>query len=132
MLQPTKRLLGSRNLLVLALIYSLGITILFFLPTSDLPKIQFSSADKLVHISIYFILIILWQFYIYKIKNNRLGIRWIGILLLSSLLYGIIIEIFQHLFTASREADIFDVLANFIGSILGILFFKKARHFLKA
>ncbi len=132
MQQPTKNLLGSRSLLVLAVIYSLGITVLFFLPTADLPTIQFSAADKLVHISVYFILINLWQFYIYKRNNHSLGMRWVGILLLSTLFYGIIIEIFQHLFTASREADILDVLANLIGSILGILFFKKARQYFEA
>ena len=58
--------------------------------------------------------------------------KWIPILLLSILLYGIIIEIFQGLFTVSRSADILDVVSNLLGSLLGIFFFKIVKQKLKA
>ena len=38
-----------------------------------------------------------------------------------SLVYGIVIEILQHLFTDTRKADIFDVLANAFGALVGLL-----------
>jgi len=52
--------------------------------------------------------------------------------MLSVLLYGIIIEILQGLLTISRSADIFDVAANLIGSLIGIYFFKSIKNKLKA
>lgn len=54
------------------------------------------------------------------------------VLLLSVLLYGIIIEIFQGLSTTYRNADIWDVVANLIGSLIGIYFFKSVMNKIKA
>ncbi len=60
--------------------------------------------------------------------NFLFNAKWVLILLFSILLYGIIIEILQGLFTASRNADILDVAANFGGSLLGIFFFRSIKH----
>lgn len=123
-----KNLLGRRNILLLAIFYTCAITVLFFIPGPDLPKINFSAADKILHCLIYFILINFWLSYFYINKDFRFDANLILILLLSILLYGIIIEILQGLFTVSRSADIFDVAANLIGSLLGIFFFKSIKH----
>jgi len=45
--------------------------------------------------------------------------------------YGGIIEICQEKFTASRQADIFDVIANVGGSVLAILILWLAEKFRK-
>lgn len=100
-------------------------------PTRDLPKTQFPAADKLVHVLVYFFLAILWAGYAYIKEGYRFKKKTVRVLLLSILLYGIIIEIFQGLFTISRSADILDVAANLLGAILGILFFRSVRHKLK-
>ena len=119
-----KHLLADKRLLFIAIIYSCLITVLFFIPSQDLPKTQLLEADKLVHILVYFILVNLWMLYLYVSNDYHFEKKWIPILLLSILLYGIIIEIFQGLFTVSRSADILDVVSNLLGSLLGIFFSK--------
>ncbi|KXO00387.1 hypothetical protein LS48_02920 [Aequorivita aquimaris] len=128
----TKHLLADKRLLFIAIIYSCLITVLFFIPSQDLPKTQLLEADKIVHILVYFILVNLWMLYLYVSNDYHFEKKWIPILLLSILLYGIIIEIFQGLFTVSRSADILDVVSNLLGSLLGIFFFKIVKQKLKA
>jgi VanZ family protein len=124
-----KNLLAGKNLFFAALLYSFTITILFFLPTSGMPKINFSYADKIVHALIYFILTVLWISWFYVKNYFRIEGKLIAILFFSALLYGIIIEIFQGLFTVSRSADFFDLIANTIGSLFGIFFFKTIKYY---
>ncbi|WP_394348860.1 VanZ family protein [Aequorivita antarctica] len=126
-----KNLLGDKPLLLIAIFYTCFISVLFFIPSQDLPKVQFSALDKIVHSLIYFILVNLWMLYLYIKNDFQFNNKWILILLLSALLYGIIIEILQGLLTISRSADIFDVAANFIGSLIGIFFFKNIKNKLK-
>ncbi|WGF93805.1 VanZ family protein [Aequorivita marisscotiae] len=126
-----KNLLAVKTLLFIALLYSIVITSLFFLSSQNLPKTQISEADKLVHILIHFILVNLWLLYFFVKNKFHFKKNWILIVVLSVLFYGIIIEIFQELFTDSRSADILDVAANLTGAILGIFFFKNLKHKLK-
>lgn len=69
--------------------------------------------------------------FLYVKNEGTLNVQWVLILLVSMLLYGIIIEILQDLLTVSRKADILDVTANLIGSLLGTLFFKNIKKYLK-
>lgn len=123
-----KSLLASKTVLTLAIVYSCVITVLFFIPGSDLPEVSFSAADKLMHTAIYVLLIGIWQLYFFVRNGYRFKLRWAIVILLACLFYGIIIEILQGSFTVSRSADIYDVLANLIGLILGIFIFKKVKH----
>lgn len=127
-----KHLLAGNTLLLIALLYSIVISVLFFLPTTELPKVAISSADKIVHGLVYFLLVNLWMVYFYVKNGFRILWKWVAILFFSILLYGIIVEIFQGLFTVSRRADIFDLIANVIGTLLGIFFFKKMKHYFNA
>ncbi len=132
MMRHTKPLLARKTLLIVALLYSITITGLFFVSGKDLPKTQISDADKILHLVIYFILVNLWLLYLYVKNSYQFKAKWILILLLAVLVYGIVIEIFQELLTDSRSADILDVAANLIGALLGIFFFKNVKHKLKA
>jgi VanZ family protein len=78
--------------------------------------------DKYVHACFYVLLTALWTLYAYrKFPANRAKIRfWVFIL---SVLFGLVIEIFQGLFTEDRSPDLFDVCANSSGSALAILIF---------
>jgi VanZ family protein len=49
-------------------------------------------------------------------------------ILLWSLFYGIVIEVFQGVFTHVRSADVLDVVANLAGSLVGVVFFQKIKH----
>lgn len=129
MMRHIKRLLGNKGLLlILAVLYSCAITVLFFISTSGLPRIRFSSIDKVVHTTIFFLLVCIWQLYTLQKNDGQLSWRKSFRILLWSLFYGILIEVFQELFTAARSADVLDVMANLVGSLIGIVFFQKIKH----
>lgn len=101
------------------------------MPPSDLPKVNLpGGSDKIVHLLIHFLLVGLWQFYLFRKNNSRLLLKQVVFILAGSLLYGIIIELLQGYLTVSRRPDFFDVLANFGGALIGVLFFKKVKHLL--
>lgn len=93
--------------------------VLFFLPGSAFPgenwlsKIYF---DKLVHVGLFAILIFLWrsafdfEFFAYTF-----------ILLLSALLYGVTVEYIQRDFVPNRDFDLYDVVADMAGAIIGLV-----------
>lgn len=121
----TKRLLAAKPILFLAILYSCFISVLFLLPGQDLPKISLTGLDKIVHSLIYFMLVNLWLCYFYIKMDFQISNKLVLILLLSALFYGIIVEILQGTVTGTRSADILDVAANLIGSLLGIFFSNK-------
>ena len=100
------------------------------MPTTDLPQVSLpGGVDKTVHFLIHFVLVLLWQLYWFRRNNNRLPWKYGGFVLVGSLLYGIIIEILQAYLTISRTADLFDVIANLSGALLGVFLFQKIKHF---
>jgi len=99
-----------------------AITILFILPGSAFPqerwfdKIYF---DKWIHVGLFAVLLFLWRSaFIFSTKSSS------PILLFLALLYGISIELIQGAWVINRSADVFDVLADMTGSVLGILVWK--------
>jgi len=129
MMQHIKSLLENKTLLLLlAVLYSCGITVLFFIPTDGLPRVNFSSIDKVVHVAVFIVLILIWQLYVFKKEGGALSWRKSFIILLSSLIYGILIEVFQGLLTDSRSSDVLDVFANLAGSLIGVVLFQKIKH----
>lgn len=128
MMQVIKLLLKVKPLLFIAILYSVAISILFFVPSSEFSKVKIPiyGLDKIVHGTIHFILINLWMLYFYVKNDFRFKVKSVLLLFLSLMLFGIIVEILQGQLTDSRGADIFDIAANLTGSLLGILFFKIA------
>ena len=101
------------------LVYGLLIFIQSSLPSSDKVP-QFPYGDKLLHVGGYALL----SFLLYRALGTQKKINKASTLfILSSVLsaiYGISDEIHQH-FVPSREADILDVLADMVGSIVGAI-----------
>jgi len=76
--------------------------------------------DKLMHCFAYGILNLSWLVAFRK----RLKINKVKLLIpLWVLCYGIIIEVLQQTITNYRQADFYDILANFIGISLSVIFF---------
>ncbi|NLN25514.1 MAG: VanZ family protein [Bacteroidetes bacterium] len=107
----------------IALGYTILITILFFIPTSELPKVEVSGFDKWIHILLFGVLSLVWSLFFSMRRNLD---SWKSMLLLgaSLIVYGILIEVFQEIFTTSRAADFYDVLADIAGIILGMSVFQ--------
>jgi VanZ family protein len=92
-------------------------TFLFCLPGSAFPKDDWITRlpfDKVVHIGIFSILLFLWCRAF--IADNKLTYI---ILIVSALVYGFLIELIQDRFVENRSWDLWDVAADFIGTIAG-------------
>lgn len=117
-----RNLLGHRYLyLWLAELWTLFIAFLCLESSKNLPSIGIKAADKYVHFTFHFVFVVLWSLYfIIKQPENRNTIhKTVLRVFIASVLYGILIEIAQGLFTKTRGADIFDVFANSTGSVFG-------------
>ena len=81
-------------------------------------KVYFPNADKVVHFTFYVVFVVLWFRY-YSFKTS-LDFKAKVKLVTTAILLGIAIEIGQHFLTTTRQADVWDVVANTIGSMVGI------------
>ncbi|QAA81944.1 hypothetical protein EI546_09510 [Aequorivita sp. H23M31] len=132
MMRDIKLLLENKStlILILAVIYTVVITVLFLIPPSDLPKMSLpGGSDKFVHLLIHAGLVGVWLLYFTARNNRGFDGKYVILVLAGSLIFGIIIELLQEFLTASRTADIFDVLANFGGALVGVFIFQRVKHF---
>jgi VanZ family protein len=93
--------------------------VLFFLPGSDLPQANWMDAiyvDKLVHIGLFAILTFLCRSSFDLDLNHY---NWM--LLLTAIFYGLAVEFIQKYCIPNRSFDLFDLLADTAGSILGLI-----------
>lgn len=101
--------------LIAALGWTLTILISCLTSAKNISSLHFSflGYDKVIHVSIYFVLVILWLFYFTtkQVPTKKMYIR----VALAAVTYGIIIEILQGAVTNDRSADFLDVIANAIG-----------------
>jgi len=107
---------------VLPVIWLILIYGLLTMPNNDIPKLGFLDAiyfDKWVHAGLFAVLTFLfsWPFRKLYPAQHRLFVS-IAIL---ALLYGIIMEFVQKYFTADRDFDINDMLADGFGCLLGYI-----------
>ena len=95
------------------------ISILFFLPGSALPKENWFDKiyiDKWVHVGLFAVLIFLWRSsFNWDINSYNL------FLLLTAVLYGFLVEVVQLYWIPNRSFDMYDVLSDASGSIVGLL-----------
>lgn len=92
-----------------------------FAPNSSLPEINlnFFEPDKLAHAAVYCLLnaSLLWGFW----QNKRLNRKTIWLSFGLSCAYGILMECAQYLFFPHRHFELYDIIANIIGSLLGLI-----------
>ncbi len=112
-----------------ALLWALLILALCGIPGKDIPHISFLeilSFDKFVHAALFFVLILLairgflLQENSIKLKHSA---KWLALLL--CIVYGGLLEIMQAKLFEGRNADLFDFLANSLGSTIGFVFYNK-------
>lgn len=78
--------------------------------------------DKIVHFIFYSTAAFLGVFFLWEQGQWPVKIRTALVLMLFlTIVFGIIIEVFQYSFTVDRQGDVFDALANSLGSICGII-----------
>jgi len=108
----------KKSTALLIFIMYLGLITYLSLTTIKVAKVNVSNADKMVHICIYAVFVILLYIPLvkYKISNS------IFKAFIAAVIYGIIIEILQDNFTVNRQFDIYDIIANTLGSCLTVVF----------
>lgn len=92
--------------------------------TSQFPDVNIVSFDKVIHVAIYFVFSVLLFYGIIKqaASNKKKQFILVLTLLIASLL-GVSLEVLQYLGTAGRSFEMLDILANIIGSFLGVAAF---------
>ncbi|APD06548.1 hypothetical protein UJ101_01018 [Flavobacteriaceae bacterium UJ101] len=110
-----KRLLDKKITKVLLFITITVVTILSLMPLDNLEIKAPLGTDKIVHVIMYFSIstLALWSY-----ANNSNHTMKIIIVVI---LYSILIEILQEYMPLKRSGDIYDVIANSIGAILGLI-----------
>lgn len=128
MKQRIKNLSGPSIFLFLGIVYTLFITYSFLASTKGIPLYRFFLADKIVHVVIHLLLSLIWLWILSGYRKRMPLTTKVSVVAFFCVSYGIIIEILQGLYTVSREADILDVVANCIGTALGIILFLVIRR----
>jgi VanZ family protein len=110
----------ERKYFLLAVCWTAIITVLSLikLNLTNETLVVFEGKDKLVHFIFYFFFVFFWQIVV-KDSNQNLKI------LIIAIVYGMIIEVFQEVFTTTRSADILDLLANSLGAVTAYILMKK-------
>lgn len=104
----------------LNIVWILVIFALCAMPPQDIPDpgIDIPHLDKVVHIGMFFIMSLLICY-----RYERPALKNIYVVAIAfSFLYGGLIEILQHYFF-NRGGDLWDLLADVAGSVLGCLLF---------
>ena len=108
--------LSERNFLILAILWTIGVTVASLVSLKNIPAISIPGNDKTAHFVFYFVFFVLWYFGLKRfVKYHRFDL----ILVLATLFYGVCMEFFQAKLTANRQADPFDVFANALGTLTG-------------
>ncbi|MFT4848419.1 MAG: VanZ family protein [Sediminicola sp.] len=121
MMRLIKKLSEPRTLLLLGVIYTLLITIILLIPSSEIPRIKVSFIDKIAHVLIHGFLSLIWLMYCFSGDKYHISVKNVFVVLFICFSYGVVIEAAQHWFTLTRSFDIFDIVANGFGSLLGLL-----------
>jgi len=109
-----------------ARLWTIFILILMAIPGNMLPREEktfIPNLDKLVHATLFGSFVFLWSIYYAtrKEKNNNSNSRFVLILIIACL-YGVATELMQKYLIPNRDYDIYDIMADSIGAVLGFLF----------
>jgi VanZ family protein len=120
---------GKPLFLRATLIYTLLIVIISLVPIPNLslPEFKLLELDKLIHLSMYFVMSILWM----RLQSfNNSYFPWRNLLIV--FLIASLTEFLQGVLPVGRYSDWADFIANSVGILLGIiaysLYISKIKH----
>ena len=125
MMQLIKQLLKSKFLRILAIGYSLFVTVIMLVPVTKGPKVSIPFFDKIVHALLYSLFVIIWLLYLRSLGKESKSIY--VLVSLALFIYGIVIEVLQGSYIATRTHDNWDIVANATGIFIGMVVFYKAK-----
>ena len=100
----------------IAVYYTLILIILSLVPIPDLglPRFKLLEFDKLIHFIMYLIFALIWGLKIENFLERKMEI------FAYLILFGLVLEILQHLLPFGRYFDLGDFVANSIGVLFGV------------
>lgn len=102
----------------MALAWTVLITVLSLISLNNQQPSAIPYKDKMVHFVFYFVFILLW----FRFKKSESHNKKTGLLIfVIAVGYGVLMEICQSAFTTTRSADIYDVIANSLGALSGLI-----------
>jgi len=110
---------------VAAFLWTLMVFVGSIIPANQAAKLNplaFIGADKLAHFGAYLMMMLLWSLTLSK-RGSKIGgarVSFYGTIAL-----GILLEVCQSCFFESRSFEIVDIIANIMGSIVGLVLFYK-------
>ena len=110
----------KRIYLSAALIWTCSILFLCLASFSNLPDVGVKNADKYVHFTFHFVFVNLWFLY-FNYKNQKNSIKLAIFIFISSIIFGVLIELAQRVFTTTRKGDFLDILSNSSGAFSALL-----------
>lgn len=111
--------------LALATCWTIFVLVLCLVSFDAISSHDIQGADKYVHALFHFVFTLLWFLYFRMERSSKGDVKILLKVVIMSLVFGVAIEIFQGLFTNTRQADPKDVAANFTGAFVAaaLLFF---------
>lgn len=99
-----------------AVVLTAGIAVLSLTESTHMPSVQMN--DKIAHGLMYTLLAAAWLAPLLRFSHTRV-IPYISVVL-SVTAYGALMEILQRFCTLTRSGEMSDLLADFLGALLGI------------
>ena len=109
--------MDKKLLLLVAIIYSIWLTTVSLIDLKNVPRLGSSFDDKIYHFIAYFLLAVLWITYFNTSKKKQATL----VVFISTIIFGVILELLQHQLNPNRTYDNYDLLANCLGVVIGTL-----------
>ncbi len=107
-----------------ALLWTGLISLLCLMQSGNVPSVDaIPYVDKIVHVFFHFVFTSLWFLCFRMQMKSTVVFKALVLSFLFSFCFGIAIEILQGIFTETRKADVYDVLANVTGAFLAVFTF---------
>jgi VanZ family protein len=120
-LKDNLRKLSDQTYLILAILWTGIILYLSLISAQEAKKFNvwdIVGVDKLGHLIFYAVMTLLWSMALARKNPGK------KIILFFSISFGVLMEICQLYLFNGRSFEIYDVFANIIGSIIGLILFK--------
>ncbi|MDP2174189.1 MAG: VanZ family protein [Candidatus Cloacimonadaceae bacterium] len=110
---------GKRLSLILAILWYAGIWTVSSIPAEDIPSVKIISIDKLMHISVYFILALM----VNRVFSNYSLSKKYALLIYLAMLVSAGLDEYHQYYIPGRSVSVYDFIANSIGLLSGMFIY---------
>ena len=100
-----------------AVLFTAAVAYLSLTESAQAPSVALN--DKVIHACIYLVLAIAW--FLPIVKHSPFALRLSPYVVLGVTAYGGILELLQHFCTLTRSGEWLDLLADFVGALIGVV-----------